>query len=94
MKLSSDLVKKILRNCWGSISLALNCIRFVDDQADGLWESLTVKEEALSSIIEKHCKDQGPIIDLGTEWPGVERAMRKILGSNFSTSGSVGWSIA
>lgn len=204
MKLSSDLVKKVLRNRSGLISLTLNYIRFVDDQADGFWGSLTDEEEVtLSSIIEKYCKDQGPIIefgtlfgtttlliagvkslnqrlitldnfswnpfmmpskdherftrrclryvidnssvelvnndidlfkfnwnsgapalvfldadhryeavksdiewsveigakvicghDFGTEWPGVERAVREIFGSNFSTSGSLWWSIA
>lgn len=67
MKLKFELVKQVLRNRSELVSLGLSYLRFVDDQADGFWGSLTEEEEeALSSIIENYCKDDGPIIEFGT----------------------------
>ena len=66
MKLSSDLIQKVLRNRSALVALVLNCIRFIDDKADGFWGSLTDEEEALLAVIKNYCKGQGPIIEFGT----------------------------
>ena len=53
--------------------------------------------EAVKSDIEWSVNSGAKVIcghDFGAEWPGVERAVREIFGSNFSTSGSLWWSVA
>ena len=53
--------------------------------------------EAVKSDIEWSVARGAKVIcghDFGAEWPGVERAVREIFGSNFSTSGSLWWSVA
>jgi predicted O-methyltransferase YrrM len=53
--------------------------------------------EAVKSDIEWSVYSGAKVIcghDFGAEWPGVERAVREIFGSNFSTSGSLWWSVA
>ena len=66
MKISFNLVREATRNRSALVSLVLNYLRFIDNDADGFWGSLTHEEEALLAVIENHCKGQGPIIEFGT----------------------------
>ena len=67
MKSQFRSAKKVLENRSRVTSLVLSYIRFIDENADGFWGSLTdEEEEALSTIIENHSKDKGPIIEFGT----------------------------
>jgi predicted O-methyltransferase YrrM len=74
--------------------LVVNYIRFVDYQAAGFWGSLTdEEEEALSSIIERYCKDQGPIIEFGTLFGTTTLLMagRKGLNQRLITLDNFSW---
>lgn len=67
MKINFNLVREATRNRSALVSLVLNYLRFIDNDADGFWGSLThEEEEALLAVIESHCKGQGPIIEFGT----------------------------
>jgi len=53
--------------------------------------------DAVKSDIEWSVKIGAKVVcghDFGDEWPGVERAVREIFGTNFMTSGSLWWSVA
>lgn len=60
-------VNKRPRNLADRVLTVLNYISFMDEKADQFWGSLT-EVEAFSTIDWGYFKDQGPIIEFGTNY--------------------------